>query len=129
MDGWVAAEEFDAAGGGAGKAEHQLDLGGFTGTVVADECDQLAGVEREVEFTDGDDGAVAFCHAAEGDGCLGHGITCGGAISGALSRTPPGSVAGKRDCAQRITWTAGLVISKRACGAVHITRSMMSFGR
>ena len=117
VGGRVGAEKLDAARGRAGEAEHHLDLGGLAGAVVADERDHLAGVQREVEVAHGGDRAVALGDAVQGDGVSVMGCTSSaGAISGALSRTPPGSVAGKRDCAQRITWTAGLVTSRRACG-------------
>ena len=106
------------------------------GAVVADERDGLARLEVERGSAHRLDLAEALGDVPDVDRRRAHGRVpqaivgrAGGAMSGWLSTTPPGSSAGNCACAQRITCTAGLFISTFACGAVQSTRSTRSFGR
>src|SRR5690606_27052253 len=107
------------------------------GPVVADERHAFARRQFEAHLPDGLLGAIALRDTFQIDPRMAHepscaaggGATSGGRIRGALSITPPGCSAGNWDCAQRITWTAGLLTSSLAAGAVHSTRSMISLGR
>jgi hypothetical protein len=129
----VLAEHADRPGARLDEAQHELEEGRLAGPVMADERDHRAGRQRERDVAHRLDAAVSLADAVELDG---HRPSppaqvrrAGGAISGWPSTTPPGKSAGNCDCAQRITCTAGLLASTLACGAVHITRSITSFGR
>ena len=52
-----------------------------------------------------------------------------GFISGLLSVTPPGRMAGNCDCAHLTMLTAGLFINSRATGARQMIWSVTPFGR
>ena len=69
----VFAEDFDAAGGGGEQAGEHLDGGGFACAVGAEEAEELAGCDGEVDAVDG--GEVA--EAAGKGGGLDGGRHCG----------------------------------------------------
>src|SRR5690606_17300327 len=125
----VVAQHTHAAGAGLHQTEHQLDQRGLAGAVMADQRHDLARRQHERYIRRGLDAAVTLADATDCNRRLhfaspwivaGAG---GGAMSGLESITPPGSRAGNCDCAQRITWTAGLLTSSLACGAIHSTLS------
>ncbi|MNT49775.1 hypothetical protein D3C72_1866480 [compost metagenome] len=129
--GRVLSEHADGSGRRTDQAQHELDQRRLAGPVVADERDSLPGVQGEGHILHGLDGTVALGNAGRAD-CGRHWIaffTAPGAIRGWLSTTPPGRRAGNWAWAQRITWTAGLDIRIFACGEVHSTWSIRSFGR
>ena len=134
--GGIVAEHLDAAGRRPDEAEHQLHQRRLAGAVVSDERHGLALLEIERGFAHGVNLAEALRDLPDPNRRRAHGRgpqpifgRAGGAMSGWLSTTPPGSSAGNCACAQRITCTAGLFISTFACGAVQSTRSTRSFGR
>ena len=64
----VEAEDPDAAGGGGEKAGEHLDGGGFAGAVGAEEAEELAGRDGEVDVLNGSKVAKAASEAGGGDG-------------------------------------------------------------
>src|SRR5690606_11829880 len=73
--------------------------------------------------------APALPHGFAGAGRAGGGGMRAGRISGALSAMPPGWMAGKRACAQRIAPTAGLFARSLAAGSVQRMSSITPLGR
>ena len=116
---------------GPDKSKHHLDLRRLSRAVMTDQRHHFAGRQVIAEVVDHLAPPIGLAHAVQDHRCIVHGsgLSEWGNIRGALSMTPPGSTAGKRLWAKRRICTAGLVISIRACGAVHMTLSTMSFGR
>src|SRR5690606_16233254 len=123
--GWILPENPDLPSCRLNKPEHELQQRRLAGAVVADQRDSLAGGKLERDIPHGLDRTVALGDANDlHRRCHGRPVSigrAGGAISGRLSTTPPGSSAGNWACAQRMTCTAGLLISTFACGAVQRT--------
>ena len=59
VGGGVEAEDLDAAGGGSEEAGEHLDGGGFAGAVGAEEAEELAGRDGEVDVLNGGEVAEA----------------------------------------------------------------------
>ena len=70
----VEPADAHAARGREQQAAHHLDGGGFAGAVGAQEREQLAPADGEVQVVDGDLAAVAFGNVVEFD----HGVGCTG---------------------------------------------------
>ena len=91
--------------------------------------------QSQIDVAHGLVSTVAARDAAHDDGFARHGANrakaggCGGFISGAVSITPPGWIAGNAACAHLTTCTAGLLSSILAAGARQMTWSIRSLGR
>ena len=83
----VEAEDLDAAGGGGEQAGEHLDGGGFAGAVGAEEAEELAGRDGEVDVLNGGEVAETAGEACGGDGrdhvaeAYLRGIVAGGKVS------------------------------------------------
>ena len=64
----VEAEDLDGAGGGSEQAGEHLDGGGFAGAVGAEEAEELAGSDGEVDVLNGGEFAEAAGEAGGDDG-------------------------------------------------------------
>src|SRR5207253_2155723 len=63
----IVAEDFDFAAGARPETFEDLDGSGFAGAVGAEQAEDLAGSDLEVNTADGVDVAVGFAQAAHGD--------------------------------------------------------------
>jgi hypothetical protein len=64
----VAAEDLDGAGARRAEAEHHVDRAGLAGAVRAEERDDLAAADGEVDAVDGLDGAEVLGEPGEVEG-------------------------------------------------------------
>jgi len=64
----VLTEDLDGAGGGREEAGEHLDCGGFAGAVRAEEAEELAGGDGEVDVLNGGEVAETAGEACRGDG-------------------------------------------------------------
>ncbi len=68
VGGGVEAENLDGAGGGREEAGEHLDGGGFAGAVGAEEAEELAGGDGEIDVLNGGEIAETTGEACGGDG-------------------------------------------------------------
>jgi hypothetical protein len=64
----ILTEDLNGAGGGGEQAGEHLDGGGFAGSVGAEEAEELAGFDREIEVVDGGEGVKGTRESVGSDG-------------------------------------------------------------
>ena len=94
----VVAVEFGRAGGGGHEGGEDTDGGGFAGSVGAEEPDDAAGGDVEIDVIESEDGAVPFGELLDFDHgcgpvvcavrCAGCDVRLAGCVVLAASRTP-----------------------------------------